>query len=266
MEETIHTKIRERKKIAMFPLTHLYTAKQVLGYENDQTVLGALFPDFSAFLHIGRNVCHEMGLDMYRFAAENDPDHIDFTLGALTHGTALPGIDYYADEEYRGQRPGFCFRQGELIAEELRIACNLPSNMAVWKAHNIIELAFDVITEKRCPGIGKTALSAMPVTPDNDCAVFLESYLNHSRRDIMTMFREVSNHFSFDGGNIGEIADKFLASLVRRHNIRGGSRLDLIRIIGKSVAVIEPRYDGFMAETIALVKADLQKLTGEAHL
>lgn len=247
----------------MFPLTHLYTAKQVLGYENEQTVLGALFPDFGAFLHIGRNVCHEMGIDMYRFAEENDAGHIDFSLGVLTHGTALPGIDFYADEDYHGIKPGFCFQKGELIAEELMHACNLPANMAVWKAHNVIELAFDVITEKRCPGIGKAALAAIPTDPDDDCAVFLESYLNYSRREILTMFTEVSTHFSFDGGNIGEIADKFLASLVRRHDIRGGDRLALIRIIGKSVALIEPCYDDFMAETIALIKADLQKLKVE---
>lgn len=248
----------------MFPLTHLYTAKQVLGYENEQTVLGALFPDFGAFLNIGRNVCHEMGIDMYHFAEENDARHIDFSLGVLTHGTALPGIDFYADEDYHGRKPGFCFQKGELIAEELQKACNLPPNMAVWKGHNIIELAFDIITEKRCPGIGKTALAAMPADPDNECAVFLESYLNYSRQEIITMFTEVSTHFSFDGTNVGEIADKFLASLVRRHNIRGGNRFDLIRIIGKSVAIIEPFYDDFMAETITLIKADLQKLTGEA--
>ena len=144
----------------MFPLTHLYTAKLALGYETPQTALGSLFPDYGAYLGLGRNLCHEMGVDMYHFAAEHFPDHIDFALGAMTHGTALPGIDWYADEEYHDIRPGFCFQKAELICDEVKKCCNLPQNIAIWKTHNIIELAFDIITEKRVPGIGRSALAS----------------------------------------------------------------------------------------------------------
>lgn len=249
----------------MFPLTHLYTAKAVLGYENNLTSLGALFPDYGAFLGLGRNLCHEMGVDMYHYAAENDPSHLDFALGAMTHGTALPGIDWYADEEYHGVRPGFCFQRGEVIAEETAKICNLPSNMALWKTHNIIELAFDAVTEKKHPHIAATVLSALPKEGEDYCTTFLESYLRKPADSIRQMFTEVSTYFSFDGSNIDEMAEKFIASLKRRHNIEHCDKEGLIHLIGKAIDLVEPIYDDFMAEAVEEITSALRKRTGITH-
>ena len=250
----------------MFPLTHLYTAKLALGYENPQTALGSLFPDYGAYLGIGRNLCHEMGVDMYHFAAEHFPDHIDFALGAMTHGTALPGIDWYADEEYHGLRPGFCFQKAELIVDDVKACCNLPQNIAIWKTHNIIELAFDIITEQRCPAIGRSALDALPAKNEDFCTAFLQSYLERPAKDIREMFTEVTDYFSFDGNDVDGMAEKFIVSLERRHNITNCNKPDLIRLIGQAADIVEPLYDDFMEEAVNAIISDLQKRTGRGHL
>lgn len=249
----------------MFPLTHLYTAKAVLGYENNLTALGALFPDYGAFLGLGRNLCHEIGIDMYHYAVENDPAHLDFALGALTHGTALPGIDWYADEEYHGLRPGFCFQRGEIIAAEAAKICNLPPGMALWKTHNIIELAFDAVTESKHPHIAATVLKALPRENEDYCTSFLESYLGQPGSSIRKMFTEVSTYFSFDGSNIEDMSAKFIASLKRRHNIENCDQKALVRLIGKAIDLIEPIYDDFMAEAIGEITSALHKRTGIKH-
>lgn len=246
----------------MFPLTHLYTARLALGYENHQTVLGAMFPDYGAFLGLGRNLCHEMGVDMFRFAAERMPDHIDFALGAMTHGTALPGIDWYADEEYHGIRPGFCFQKAELICDEVAACCNLPQNMAIWKTHNIIELAFDIITEQKQPDIGVSVLKALPEKNADFCTKFLQAYLERSDEEIRTMFTEVTSYFSFDGNDVEDMADKFIVSLKRRHNIENCGRADLIRLIYRAAEIVEPLYDDFMEESVNAIISDLRRRTG----
>lgn len=248
----------------MFPLTHLYTAKTVLGYENNQTVLGCLFPDYGTYLGLGRNLCHEMGIDMYHYALEHDDAHLDFALGVLTHGTCLPGIDYYADEEYHGKKPGFCFQSGEAIAKEVAAACNLPDNMALWKTHNIMEMAFDSVTEKRCPHIADAVIRALPVEGEPFCVDFLESYLESSPEKIREMFIVVSTYYSFDGNDIEDMATKFITSLSRRHNITGCDQSKLMELIGKAVEIIDPIYDDFMAEAIGEISVALQKLTGKA--
>lgn len=249
----------------MFPLTHLYTAKAVLGYENRLTALGSLFPDYGAFLGIGRNLCHEMSLDMYHYAIEYFPDDIDFALGALTHGTALPGIDWYADEEYHGLRPGFCFQKGELICDRVAKFCKIPQNMALWKTHNIMEMAFDVITEKRCPGIGKIVLNAVSSSEPPFCTAFLQSYLHCSETQICAMFSEVTGYFSFDGNDFEHMAEKFIVSLKRRHNITGCNKKELIKLIGEAVDIIEPLYDDFMTEALDAITSALHKRMEIVH-
>ena len=246
----------------MFPLTHLYTAKAVLGYENKGTALGALFPDYGSYLGLGRNLCHEMGIDMYHYARERGAAPLHFALGALTHGTALPGIDFYADEEYRGIRPGFCFQKGAAIVDEVAAACELPSSMALWKTHNIIEMGFDVVTERRCPQIAKTLMAALPVAGEPFCGDFLEDYLQLPGERIREMFTVVSDFYSFDGSDTKDMAEKFSISLQRRHNIVGCKEGDLAALIVRAASIIEPLYDDFMAETTGEIKAALHKLTG----
>lgn len=248
----------------MFPLTHLYTAKTVLGYENKQTALGALFPDYGSYLGLGRNLCHEMGIDMYHYVQEKDVSQLDFALGALTHGTALPGIDFYADEEYHGIRPGFCFQKGKAIVDEVAAACQLPSRMSLWKTHNIIEMGFDVVTESRCPQIAKTLITALPVAGEPFCGDFLGEYLQQPGERIREMFTVVSDFYSLDGNDLKGMAAKFSTSLKRRHNIIGCKEEDLVELIGKAAEIIEPLYDDFMAETTGEIKAALHKLTGIA--
>ena len=250
----------------MFPLTHLYTAKEVLGYENAMTALGAMFPDFGSVLGAGRNLCHEMGVDMWHYAMESDKDHADFALGVLTHGTALPGIDWYADESYHGLRPGFCFQLGEEIAAEAAKACNLPPNMAVWKAHNIIEMAFDVITERKHPCIGAFAYGLLVAPPETVCTGFLQNYLRCTKEDTVMMFRDVLAWHSFDGNDIEDMATKFIVSLERRHGITHCHLGELLKLIEKAVLLIEPLYDAFMTECLTEISANLQKLTGVKRL
>lgn len=246
----------------MFPLTHLYAAKTILGYENARTALGALFPDYGTYLGLGRNLCHEMGVDMYHYARERDVSHLDFTLGVLIHGTALPGIDYYADEEYHGVRPGFCFQKGQAIAGEVAAACKLPSHMALWKTHNIIELGFDIVTERRCSRIAKTLIAALPVEGQPFCSDFLSDYLNLPNERLREMFTVVSGFYGLDGTDIDGMAEKFIASLERRHNIIGCNRDYLVELINKAAEIVDPLYDDFMAETAREIKAKLQTLTG----
>lgn len=246
----------------MFPLTHLYIAKAVLGYETRLSSLGALFPDYGTYLGIGRNLCHEMGIDMYHYAREAVLDHVDFALGALTHGVALPGIDWYADEEYHGVRPGYCFQAGEAIAEEVGKACCLPRGMQLWKTHNVVEMAFDAITEQKHPHIAATALSALPKEGKDFCTVFLQGYLGQSKEDIRHMFAEVSTYFSFDGNDLEAMAEKFIVSLDRRHGIRGCDQRSLVELIKKSIDIVAPVYDDFMAETIEKITLTLYKRTG----
>ncbi len=230
----------------MFPLTHIVLAKQVLAKENPQTVLGSVFPDFAVFLKVGRNMAHEMGPDFFDFCCRYYPNHLDFALGILTHGTNLPGLDYYADEAYDGKDVGYCFQRAEKIAEKVREVCRLPENMALWKAHNFIEMSFEVLTAEKYPDIETRALASFPGKEESFCANVLSEYLDRPPADVFRMFQVVPEHFCFDGTDIPCMAKKYLDQLRRRHGIEADDVKGAAAIIEEGCDLVRLEYDSFM--------------------
>ena len=132
------------------------------------------------------------GLIFITMLAEYDKTYIDLALGVLTHGTCLPGLDTYADESYHGEDMGFCFQEGRKIADKAQRICNLPSSMALWKSHNIIELAFDAMTAQRSPGVGRCGEEALEKVDDSLCA-FLGRYLGVKKETLRKCFVRYQN-------------------------------------------------------------------------
>lgn len=237
----------------MFPLTHIAAAHAVLKRENPLTVTGSVFPDFVTYLGMGRNVGHELGNDLYYYTLAQEEAMLDFPLGVLTHGTSLPGLDTYADENYHGTERGFCFTEGEKIAAEVENICHVPPNMANWKAHNFIEIGFDIITTQKFPEIRERAEAVLLAEPSKELLAYLSGYLQVAEGQIAEMFREVPKQFCFDGNNIEEFTRKYLLSLERRHGIVGGSVKEAMTITEKAMEIVAPQYDDFMAEAIAFM-------------
>lgn len=243
----------------MFPLTHIAAAQAVLKKENTLTVFGSVFPDYVPYLGMGRNLGHELGRDLYYETLSKDSSMLDFALGVLTHGTALPGLDMYADEDYHGTGEGFCFREGRKIAKEVENICKVPPALAVWKAHNFIEIGFDAITAKKFPNMRERAEKNLLHSSFPNLS-YLSSYLSLPEENLAAMFREVPQQFCFDGSDLKELTRKYLLSLERRHGIVGGDLKEAMTITEKAVAIVEPQYDDFMTEAIDLMTKALSRL------
>ena len=243
----------------MFPLTHLACARAVLGKETTMTALGALFPDYCAFLGIPRNTGHCLSLDLYDFCLQEYPteEALDFVRASLTHGTCLPGIDYYADEVYGGQGRGYCFQKGELIAAKVEKACKLPPSLAYWKAHNVIELAFDVLTVRRDPTVGKNIPALLDAVESDFPADFLAAYFRREPAEIYAMYRHVSEHFCFDGTDVALMADKFVGHIEHSFKRGRGDRAATADLILEACALIADDYDGFMSDCNAAISRAL---------
>lgn len=233
----------------MFPLTHIALARQVLAKENRQTVLGSVFPDFAVYLKVGRNMAHEMGPDFFDFCRRYHPGHIDFALGVLTHGTNLPGLDFYADEGYGGKDVGYCFQRGAAIAERVQSVCCLPEDMALWKAHNFIEMSFEVLTAQKSPDLTATVMPYFPQEEEAEtfCGRVLGDYLDKPASEVFRMFLEVPNTFCFDGTNIPLLAEKYLRQLYARHGIVATDVEGAAAIIADGCRLVAPEYEDFMA-------------------
>lgn len=132
----------------MFPFTHIWFSRNVLGYSNNMTVLGSIFPDALVSRELPYEATHRVGWDLYDYYYEKNSKFLDFAISATTHTVSPKGLDYYGDDAYEGSM-GYCFQKAESIVEEVIDACNIPVEFGLWKAHNFIEMAveFEILNE-----------------------------------------------------------------------------------------------------------------------
>jgi hypothetical protein len=86
-----------------------------------------------------------------------------FVMGALSHGTEPHGFDWYSDEEYGG-RPaserGYAFQHAVVLSEEAARACGVAPDQGWWKAHNLVEMAFEQPLYLATPSLGASLADA----------------------------------------------------------------------------------------------------------
>ncbi|HHT46046.1 MAG TPA: hypothetical protein GX004_01980 [Firmicutes bacterium] len=135
----------------MYPLTHIYFAKRVLGYLDDPTALGSIFPDMLILSGITWKESHTLGKQIWRFFRGKQSDLVNFSLGVITHGIEPKGLDYYSDEKYRHFERGYCFEKAKPLIDRVVDACNIASDDGWWKAHNFIEMGVELYINEKHP-------------------------------------------------------------------------------------------------------------------
>ncbi len=128
----------------MFPITHIWFSGKVLGYMNNMTVLGSVFPDTVIKCSLTYDQTHNVGWGLYKYFMEKDKAYIDFAKAMATHTVNPKGLDFYGDEEYGDGYKGYCFQKAAEIEAEVIEACNIPEKFGLWKAHNFIEMGIEM--------------------------------------------------------------------------------------------------------------------------
>ena len=137
----------------MFPLAHCWLLETLIPEPLPAHRLGAVWPDMLHESPISHHDSHQRGRELLAFArvrraagAPGAGEFAAFAVGALTHGSGPRGFDWYSDEAYDEPWPdgrGYAFQRAAPLAGETAAACRLPSEMGLWKAHNVIEMACD---------------------------------------------------------------------------------------------------------------------------
>lgn len=128
----------------MYPQTHVCFAELLAGRHSDQISLGSILPDMlvgGCFNHLE---AHSKGAEIYNFLVKNRA-LLDFGQAVMTHGFVPKGLDYYGDEKYLDFEKGYCFEKARPFINKTIEACNIPSEMGWWKAHNIVEMGVELL-------------------------------------------------------------------------------------------------------------------------
>lgn len=136
----------------MFPIAHGWLLARLADGDasSPAAFLGCVWPDMLFGSPLTHRQSHSSGETLLEFArelpdtAERDA-FLDFTRGVITHGSAPHGFDWYSDESYGdgGAAKGYAFQRGALLATRAAAACGVAEESGLWKAHNIIEMAFE---------------------------------------------------------------------------------------------------------------------------
>ncbi|MGH2484377.1 MAG: hypothetical protein ACRDHE_00040 [Ktedonobacterales bacterium] len=135
----------------MFPLAHAWLVTQLVDQPTSAHFLGCVWPDMLFGSPLDHARSHRSGRTLAAHAtAPHDDEHgrafRQFVTGVLTHGSEPRGFDWYSDEEYGGlpsDARGYAFQHARALADDTARACGILRADGWWKAHNIIEMAFE---------------------------------------------------------------------------------------------------------------------------
>lgn len=227
----------------MFPLAHNFMTKRLIAagavplnrefseHEMRLLLVGSILPDFVAGMGLNRDFWHEQGAEFHQFAANEMPEAEALAIGVLLHGIDGCGFDTYADEVWQGKM-GWCFLKCLPYIPDAVLACNLPRAYALWKAHNLVEMAAELEIAAADSTLGPDLMAAL-----HDEAVMqiicraLGNFAAADETRVRPILQTMEQRFSILNVTAQDSAEKYLAQLKRRHDITGGSRDDLAALL-----------------------------------
>lgn len=227
----------------MFPLAHNFMTDRLLTdarppfdrnfsqAERRLMLVGSILPDFVAGMGLNRDFWHERGAEFYSFTEKNLPEAEPLALGVWLHGIDGCGFDTYADEVWQGKL-GWCFLKCLPYIPDAVIACNLPRQYALWKAHNLVEMAAELEIAAHHPTLGKELMTALhdEEVMQMICRALGEFAAADESR-VRPILQTMEQRFSILNVSAEDCAEKYLNQLKRRHDIIGGSREALASLL-----------------------------------
>ena len=152
----------------MFPIAHAWLIQRLVPAPTAAHYLGCVWPDMLFESPLSHAESHRSGARLVEAvntlpAGPARDEFRAFVIGALSHGAEPHGFDWYSDEEYGG-RPaserGYAFQQAVPLAEDAARACSLALEQGWWKAHNLVEMAFEQPLYLASPRLGASLADA----------------------------------------------------------------------------------------------------------
>ncbi len=225
----------------IFPLVHLYFAEKVSGNFHPLLALGGMVPDLGRGMGLDRNRAHVAGKEFYIWCMEQAPELIPAAQGMIIHGVDPKGVDYYADEHWGTGERGWCFQLIEPFVPRVIDACALPAEWGLWKGHNFIEMAMELVAQQINPTLTGNIMTAVK-DPVAIAALIqgLKYYFGLPEERIQHMFNLVPVIFSLEEVNARSLAEHYKENLVRMYDIRHADVSAMTELLEE----IKERYQG----------------------
>jgi hypothetical protein len=260
----------------MFPIAHAWLVTQLIERPTPAQYLGCVWPDMLFGSPLDHIQSHRSGRALAAHAnalddEEHGPAFRQFVTGVLTHGSEPRGFDWYSDEEYGGlprDARGYAFQHGRALADETARACGLPPQDGWWKAHNIVEMAFEHDLALNHPDLGAALAAACADDAlTTAIAVELASVFGLPAVALGAAMRRFPSVVSLQPTTHAALAEVYAVQVRLKHPDAAPDIPALTRLIARAEALIAESKRAYLADCVALVGemiADMLPATSEA--
>ncbi|WP_148135634.1 hypothetical protein [Candidatus Formimonas warabiya] len=235
-------------------MTHTLVAQTLLGNAHPRIILGGIFPDLGTAIGLNRDVTHAMGRDFYQFCREGNPEFLDFAQAVISHGSDPRGLDYYADQSFAGKDTGYCFQRAVPLVDKVVAACGIPPDMGLWKAHNFIEMAYEVIAVEKHPHLTESVFQALSDDQTvHRCSQVLARYFGLDTGKIEMTFRQMPHFFCLSQVTPLHLAEKYAVQLEKRHQVHTADIAAMTGVIQEAREQVEEEFPLFINGSLTLI-------------
>jgi hypothetical protein len=239
----------------MFPIAHAWMIDECVPDPTLAHYLGCVWPDMLYGSPLTHQQTHREGAALAAYAkslavGEEADAFRQFAQGALSHGVEPHGFDWYSDEEYGG-RPaserGYAFQRGRQLAGRAALACDVAPDQGWWKAHNLIEMAFERRLYAERPERGERIAAACADTTliERTCARLAEHF-GQPADALAEPIRRFPQIVELRPTTVASLAHAYAMQTRLRHPGAQPDETALERLIAEAEAIVGPDSDEFL--------------------
>lgn len=254
----------------MFPLVHHIVNRKIAEHVTSEMVMGALWPDMAIGAKVNRQLSHSGGEDFFLWCEANAPDYLDLARGVISHGSTPGCVDYYADEylpaelaaslnldtdgnftsspyftssHTQSYPKGLCFTLGEKYVDAVKASTNLPDDLIWWKAHNFVEMGYELLTNQAHPDLRHDILEVVrnPAEVGRSADVLAE-YFHASASKIKIIFSRVPILFALDPVTPEQLVRKQLRMFIIKFGHSDINKSKMIELLEEMTEDLRPTY------------------------
>jgi hypothetical protein len=253
----------------MFPIAHAWLLERLVNQPQPAHYLGCIWPDMLFSSPLSHTQSHREGAALATYArslppsTEND-EFRAFVVGVLTHGAEPHGFDWYSDEEYGGrprEERGYAFQRARPFASEAAQACGLPEEQGWWKAHNLVEMAFETPLYSAQPHLGdQLAAACADEALHTRIAAHLASQYQLTAESLALPMHRFAGVVKLHPATVEQLARIYAVQVRLKHDGAVADVEALARLIARAQAEIAADRDIYLATCVTKVGEMLREM------
>ncbi len=241
----------------MFAIAHAHLMERIFPERTPMHYLGCAWPDMLFNGPLKHEQTHRECLALLARAREHAPELTPFVRAAITHGEEPHGFDWYSDKAYDpGAERGYAFERARPFVDDVVAATHVPPDIGLWKAHNFVEMSFEIALGQAYPHLGPmVAAACTDGALARATAELAAGYFQVSADEVMRNIIDFPATVSLDHPTSLTLAQTYAKQLELKHGVTDADIPAMAAIIDRVWEAIAPDREAFLEFCVREVAA-----------